>query len=1202
MIKRLRWSKRALFAMLSIALPLSFHTYAQEEEEEEVYELSPFTIDASEEEGYLATTTLAGSRIRSNVRDLGASIAIVTEDFLEDTGATDGESLLYFVGNVEVGGVLGNFSKVWDDGVTTNTSRNNPQRSQRVRGLVDAVLTRDYFQSDVPFDAYNTTRVTVNRGPNSILFGLGSPGGVINNTTKQANIGTNFGELSVRLDHRGGHRESFDYNKTLIQDRLAVRVAMLNEQIQFRQEPAYEDDQRFYMAWDAILFENLDSQFLGQTIFRGNFEEITISRNPPDTVPPSDRYSSWFVGLGGQDVLNRALAQPGVTLANIGNNAVTQQEVLGAISAGLVTVPEGMTAEEYAAVEGRFIPKTVVNRFRNSGRNNTASGIPYFLFPAINYNSGDAGTQPGWDSPELAGIQGIMGRWRTNDGLKDLFWTNAATAGPGFLVPSIQNRNVFDYHKNLFQGTTNIVETDYEIQTFIVEQGLLGGYAGIEIAYDKQKRQQKRFNAFSSGDSKSIRLDISSHHAPGDIDYDGVGDRLVNENLGRPVIRWNDNTTTNERNEQETFRATIFGTLDLADMVEGTLGSILGSHTLTGLYEDRANDNSSRGTRGAWWADQGDYPGEGFISNGDNDNFRRIVKSQVYVGPAASGLNSPDQLRITDVLNMGFPQVGDTYGIWYYDNRGSVEDGVQNNWRIIEALQSANVSRTELESTALNLQSRFLDGHIVGMYAWREDEQRSFRRLQQTTVRGPTGSMAQRISDPGNNETDGNFNEALLFLEDTPFSVNKDSTTTWSIIGRYPENLLGELPWGMDISAHYYEAESFEPAGGQVNLLNQPLTSPFGTTEEYGFTVELFDSRLSLRFNWFETVNANARTNLAGNVNDVIGRVRFFIERIAEAEESGLTLFPSTQLRNDGSGLSDADLGFDTVPDNRQRTTGTDADLIGVNSYDEYYTRLINILPPEVQSIYNFEVIKNPNGTIDVFSTPLDGALWSTQNFVAEGMEIDVGGQITNNWSISLNVAQQETVTSDTGPVAIPLAFEILDRIIDQGLYDVRDSPFQVERGAIGASRYEGEIRAFRIEKAKDNTVSKEQREWRVNLVTRYDFLEGLLNGFSVGAGLRYQDSIATGYPNIFDEFGNAVPDILNPWLGPDELNGDLFFRYGRSIFDGNVDWTIQFNARNLYRQHGSQDIPVNASIDGTVAVIRIPNEQQFFLTNTFRF
>ena len=1202
MFKRLHWYKPFFIVALALAAPLTTQTFAQEEDDEDVYELSPFNIDASEEEGYLATTTLAGSRIRSNVRDLGASIAIVTQDFLEDTGATDGESLLYFVGNVEVGGVLGNFSNVGNDGVNTNTSRNNPQRSQRVRGLVDAVLTRDYFQSDVPFDSYNTSRVTINRGPNSILFGLGSPGGVINNSTSRANIGTDFGELSMRLDHRGGHRETFDYNKTLIRDRLAVRVSMLNEEIQFRQDPAYEDDKRFYIAWDAIVFENEGSQFLGQTIFHGNVEEISIRRNPPDTVPPSDRYSSWFVGLGGQDELNRALRQPGVTLNNIGNATVTKQEVLGAISAGLVTVPDGMTAEEYATAEGRFIPKTVVNRFRNSGRNNTASGIPYFLFPAINYNSGDAGTQPGWESAELAGIQGIMGRWRTNDGLKDLIWTNAATAGPGFLVPSIQNREVFDYHKNLFQGTTNIVETDYEIQTFVVEQGLLGGNAGIEIAYDKQSRHQKRFNAFSSGDSKSIRLDISSHHAPGDIDYDGVGDRLVNENLARPVIRWNDNTTTNEWNDQETFRATLFGTLDLADMVEGTLGKILGSHTLTGLYEDRANDTSSRGTRGAWWADQGDYPGEGFISNGDNDNFRRIVKSQVYVGPSASGLNSPDDLRITDVLNMGFPQVGDTYGIWYYDNRRSVEDGVKNDWRIIEALQNANVSRTELESTLFNLQSRFLDGHIVGTYGWREDEQRSFRRLQQTTVRGPTGSMAQRISDPGNNETDGNFNEALLHLEDTPFSVNKDSTTTWSIIGRYPEKLLGELPWGMDISAHYYEAESFEPAGGQVNVLNQPLASPFGTTEEYGFTVEFFESRLSLRVNWFETVNAFARTNLAGNVGDVIGRVRFFIERIAEAEESGLSLFPSTELRNDGSGLSDADLGFDTVPNNRQRTSGTDADLVGVNSYDEYYARLINILPPEVQSIYKFDVIRNANGTIDVFSTPLDGSLQSTQNFVAEGMEIDLHGQITNNWSVSLNVAQQETVTSDTGPVAIPLAFQILDRIIDQGLYDVRDSPFQVERGAIGASRYEGEIRALRIEKAKDNTVSQEQREWRINLVTRYTFNEGLFRGFSVGGGLRYQDAIATGYPNVYDDFGNAVPDILNPWFGPDELNGDLFLRYGRKVFDDKVDWTIQFNARNLYRDRGSRDIPVNASIDGAVAVIRIPNEQQFFLTNTFRF
>ena len=117
-----------------------------------------------------------------------------------------------------------------------------------------AITTRNYFQTDIPFDAYNTTRVTVNRGPNSILFGLGSPGGVINSTTSNAQIGSDFGELSVRVDHRGGHRQSFSFNKTLIEDRLAINVAMLNDKTKFKQKPAQELDQRFYAAWDAVLF------------------------------------------------------------------------------------------------------------------------------------------------------------------------------------------------------------------------------------------------------------------------------------------------------------------------------------------------------------------------------------------------------------------------------------------------------------------------------------------------------------------------------------------------------------------------------------------------------------------------------------------------------------------------------------------------------------------------------------------------------------------------------------------------------------------------------------------------------------------------------------------------------------------------------------------------------------------------------------
>ncbi|MCB1124062.1 MAG: TonB-dependent receptor plug domain-containing protein, partial [Verrucomicrobiae bacterium] len=294
----LRWYKLYLLGMVITTIPVFLQ--AQEDEEEDVFELSQFSVEASEDDGYMAQTSLAGSRIRTSVREIGASLAIVTQEFLEDTGATDGESLLANIGNVEVGGSLGNFANS-GGGTSTSETRENPQRAQRVRGLNSAITTRNYFQTDIPFDAYNVTRVTVNRGPNSILFGLGSPGGVINSNTAQAQIGADNGELVIRMDHRGGHRESFNVNKTIIEDRLAIRVAMLNETIKWQQEPAREYDDRFYIAWDSVLLENEGSDIIGPTRFKGSFEHGEIDRNAPDVIPPTDGFSSWWNGLGTQE-------------------------------------------------------------------------------------------------------------------------------------------------------------------------------------------------------------------------------------------------------------------------------------------------------------------------------------------------------------------------------------------------------------------------------------------------------------------------------------------------------------------------------------------------------------------------------------------------------------------------------------------------------------------------------------------------------------------------------------------------------------------------------------------------------------------------------------------------------------------------------------------------------------------------------------
>lgn len=1182
---------RSLTAFLTLGISgLPVQANAQGKDDE-IIELSPFVINEEKDSGYQATTTMAGTRIRSNLRDLGASIAVITKEFMEDMGATDGESLLSYVGNVEVGGVLGNFSDVNTSDQNTRGSRLDPQSSQRVRGLVSAELTRDFFSTNIPFDSYNTSRVEVNRGPNSILFGVGSPGGVINNATSRAQIGPDSGEFSIRIDHDGGHRESGNYNKTLIQDRLAIRIAALNENIKFQQKPAFEDDNRVFVAWNAVLLKNKKSRVLGRTSFRGSFENGKITRNAPDVVPPTDGFSGWFEGLGGQEVLNGILRVPGITLSNINNGAVAREWVLGAINAGLVQVPAGRTPEQYAQAEGQFIPMAVYNRFTTAGVNATVGKAAGSVFPIINYNSSASGTKAGYTDPVLAGIQGILIRW-SPPGFprQDVRWTDSPLAGiPGFSPQSLNNREIFDYHNYSFSGPSYLAKTDFRLQQFFLEQELLGGKAGIEIGYDKQIRDRWSFVPFDDGPDKLISIDITSDLPTADSNYDGIPDRTPNENLGRPVIRWDNTTTTVEHREQETFRATIFGTFDARDRFNGFWGRVLGSHTVTGLFESRTNDFWNRATRGVWWADSGKNPGHPHILNGElNSTGARVVTAQYYLGPDTRRSSSSSDVRLDGYVAAPYPQIGDIYGIWYYD-LGLLTD-VKNNWRISESLQNANVTKSRLQSKAFSLQSRILSDHIVGTYAWRQDEQRSWQRLRENGPSGPTGSLGLRIDNPGVNETDGNFNEALLFLEDEPAAVNKDDTTTWSIVGYYPEKWLGELPRDMDLSAHYYKAESFRPAGISNNILNQPLDDLTGTTKEYGFTLSMLQNRLSLRANWFETVNANARTNLGGQLGQIIGRLEFVLESQTAAERQGIPLFPS-----------DADrlLTTTTSPSNASRLTGTDADLIGASTWDEYYQKFINILPPNVQEVYGLRIVRDANGTPSVYRNPVTG-LNSTFDYLAKGMEIDIVGKVTRNWSISLNVAQQKTYTSNTGPVAVALAHEIMQRIEEQGMFRIREAPHQLASSLFG-NGYLSRMRTIFAEKAKDGTRSQEQREWRVNLASRYDFKQGTLKGFSFGGALRYQSAIAAGYPNIYDEFGSVIPDVANPFMGPDEINGDVFIRYRRKLTK-KVDWSVQVNTKNLYRSNGSDDIPVTINPDGRVAIIRVPNEQQYYITNTFSF
>ena len=94
-----------------------------------------------------------------------------------------------------------------------NTGVLNTRSANRIRGLSSPGVTHDFFQTVVLQDTYNTERVDISRGANAILFGLGSPAGIINNQLKSANLSKdtyNFQQSFGRFD---SHREVLDINQ-----------------------------------------------------------------------------------------------------------------------------------------------------------------------------------------------------------------------------------------------------------------------------------------------------------------------------------------------------------------------------------------------------------------------------------------------------------------------------------------------------------------------------------------------------------------------------------------------------------------------------------------------------------------------------------------------------------------------------------------------------------------------------------------------------------------------------------------------------------------------------------------------------------------------------------------------------------------------------------------------------------------------------
>lgn len=246
--------------------------------EEETIVLSPFEVNSSGDVGYLAQNTLGGTRLNTSLKDTAASVSVLTEEFLADIGATTTlEAMRYGVNAYE---------DAEDNSANTNAeSYNQSFGGIRIRGLPGATRTQNYIGNLYENDLYNVERIDQSRGPNSILFGLGSAAGVLNSGTKQANLQRASGSISHRLDSWGGYRATLDVNRPLIRGRLALRLNLLQSEEGHWRDFGHNDQKRMHLATKYKLSER------GQ--LRIEYERSLQDRYRPRPFIGVDRISYW---------------------------------------------------------------------------------------------------------------------------------------------------------------------------------------------------------------------------------------------------------------------------------------------------------------------------------------------------------------------------------------------------------------------------------------------------------------------------------------------------------------------------------------------------------------------------------------------------------------------------------------------------------------------------------------------------------------------------------------------------------------------------------------------------------------------------------------------------------------------------------------------------------------------------------------------
>lgn len=1224
-----------ILPLACLAALSSYSALAQnvdESDEEEIFSLSPFEVKAEENEGYRATSSLAGSRLKTELKDVASAITVVTEEFMQDTASTNLQDLLVYTTNSEVSGIGGNFygTNAADSGYQRELLI-NPQNGTRIRGLNQADLTRNYFTSNIPTDSYNTSRIDIQRGSNSILFGLGSPAGIVNGTMKDPYMSESGGAFQVDFDSYGSHREVIDISRSLVEDVLAVRFIALNDEAKYRQDHTFNDDRRVYgtLRWQPKVKDGTFTQF------DARIEHGEIDANRPVSTTAADFASNWW--KVGQRFMYEPLRSNGAPQ----DPDLTRYDELRHYFSGAPARDwwNGTPALIYQDPESGAIGNGSLDAYRQR------DGSPWGGLSGLSNPNWDEGGSGSWDKNTAAYYSGnaiasaLISEYESTTGEafsgfgSGLWPTQMILSGPlAFIDQTIQGPNKREYN-------------DFDSLELALTQTFLDGDLGFNASLYKETYESGYTNAIQGN---RVSIDVNANLRAG---YD-------NPDAGRPFI-YAQTGGQDRENEIEVLRATAFYKFRPGEAFNNDLVSkLFGEQTLTAVYTDQRKDNF--GASFDLYAWDADSYGVAF-----NDLQRHNgVLGLHYIGDDLSSYSSFGSIPASAIQGVSALQsVPSSANVLTFDYADT------NTWRtgspsILNYREDKDSLYTDgwqgydtTESLSLVWQGRLLNDSIIPLFGWREDAYDRFDKPSNL----PRDSVYDVVQP---------FSPAWNFSGVTPISA-KEQRTSWGVVV-HADRLLdlfgSEMPKGTELSFFYNDSNSFRPADVGVDNYGRELPSPAGETQDYGFRVSLFDKKLEMRTTWYKTTQSNTTLSDASGMigwsrNGVVRTLSAMAQETWISQRANPTQTTPEWLVNEwffGEGGFDQGVADTPIPADWRDQLGTllneplrirsaalpgSAGYVGQGDINPN-TDLAYLAPPLTAEEVAYRVAWFGNKTdADWFANldPVwveamqmgrivsDWRIWGentpsgqllTNDLVSEGLEIEITANPSENWRVSFNASKNEATRTNILPdwadfveASYDLWFDgydnnpggisALNYWVADGFADIRhwsgDQSYSSFVDTFGGRMMNNVYAPYQNFLAAEGQGVNELRKWRFNLVTNYQFSEdGPMGGFNVGGAVRWQDKSAIGYYPKFNEEANIwVTDVSRPIYGSSEENVDMWIGYKRTLSD-KIDYRVQLNVRNLFADDSL--IPIAANPDGSIAQARIPAETTWTLSNTFSF